>query len=272
MARLTSSDRPVSIRYKKLSNVDTEIRVLEIQPARCLEDAIVSHLITITPSKTNLEFIGLSSLTGDLGDRDIIYIDGKPVKTTAHRALALRQLRDVFLSASPDKRAQVQRPRMRLPQRLRRLLGMANQKLYVWLDCICINHRDDDETNHHKETMKMAYQSAKTVLGWLGPKIDSTDLGLAVFSQINDCMPRTWGDPGDNDLRPEDYSPTHDWAKNMRNLWQCSDDGTPAFLLPHWTGANDFMYRTYFQKQCTSAGVGSASLISKGGLAPIVRM
>lgn len=256
MARLTSSDRPVSIRYKKLTDLESEIRVLEIQPARRLEDAIVSRLITVSPSKSNLEIIGLSSLIGDPEITDIIYVDGKPVKISAHREQALRHVRDVFLAASPDGRgwqpAEAPRPKTRLPQRLRRLLGMPQQRLHVWLDCVCINRRDDDETSHHRRTMRMAYQAAKTVVGWLGPKVDSTDVGLTVFSQIDDCMPRSWGDPGDTDLHPENYAPTHEWAKSIQNLWQNSGDGTPPFLMPHWIGANDFMYRPYFQKQCTS--------------------
>lgn len=255
MARLTSSDRPASIRYKKLTNLGSDIRVLEIQPASRLDDAVVSRLITISPNKSNIEIIGLSSLIGDLEATEIIYVDGKPIRTTSYLAQGLRHTRDVFLSESPYRQdphpVEVPRPKTRLPQRLRKLLGMPQQVIHVWIDSLCINQWDTVETDHRKETMKLAYLAAKTVLGWLGPKIDSTDVGLTVFTQIDDCMPRFWGDPGDMEMHPENYSPTHEWAKGMKNLWQDSDDGCPPFMMPHWIGANDFMYRSYFQKQCT---------------------
>lgn len=257
MARLTSSDKPVSIRYKKLTDLEHQVRVLEIQPSRNLEDVIVSRLITVSLRKPSIEIIGLSSLIGDAEITEIIYIDGKPTKTTAHRGQALRHMREVFLSASPQPRgsssSQVRRNsnhRSFLPQRLLHLLGVPEPKLYVWSDAFCINQREDAETNHYKDTMKMVYQSAKVVLGWLGPKSDSTDLGLTVIAQIDDCMPRFWGDPGDKDLHPENYTPTHEWATKIQDLWRDAEDGTPSFMLPHWVGANDFMYRPFFQKQC----------------------
>lgn len=256
MARLTASERPHNIRYKKLANLACEIRVLEIQPARRLEDVVVSRLITISPTRSDVEIIGLSSLLGDLETTEVIYVDGKPFRTTAHMAQALRHVRDVFLPESRHDRdcqpAGAPRTRSWLPQRLRKLLGMPQKTLHVWLDSICINPWDDEEMSHHRETMKMVYQAAKTVLGWLGPKVDCTDVGLTVFSQIDQCMPRSWGDPGDAELHPENYAPRHEWAKNIRNLWQTSEYGCPPFLMPPWVGANDFMYRPYFQKQCTS--------------------
>lgn len=261
MSRLLSLDRPVGIRYKRLTDPEHEARVLEIQPAKRLEDAVVSRLITVDPTKANFDIIGLSSLIGDPEITEVVYIDNRPVKITAHRAEALRIIRELFLPASPEQRRQpsleareASRTKTRLPQKLRRLLGKPKQKVYVWLDAICINQSDLKEANHRRETMRMVYQSAKSVLGWLGPKIDVTDLGLAVFSQIDECMPRFWGDPGDSDEHPEDYAPTHAWAVGIQNLWEKGDDGSLPFIKPPWVGANDFLYRPYLQKQCTYTG------------------
>lgn len=259
MVRLTAAERPVSIRYRKLANPEQETRLLEIQPSKRVEDAIVSRLITVNVplKKPNVEIVALSSLIGDPEIKEIIYVDGKPVNITAHRGQALRHLRSVFLPSPEQRRSwpsaeapRTQFPKPRLPQRLRHLLRFPEPKLYVWLDAICINQRYDEETNRHKETMKLVYESAKLVVGWLGAKVDATDIGLTVFTQIDDAMPRFWGDPGDRDLHPENYAPTHHWAEQIQNLWQDADDGTPSFMLPHWTGANDFMYRPYFQRQC----------------------
>lgn len=257
MSRILSLDRLVNIRYKRLTDMEHEVRVLEIQPAKRLEDPVVSRLITVCPTKANFDIIGLSSLDGDPETTEVVYIDNKPVKITAHRAEALRAVRELFLPASPEQRRrpslearEASRTKTRLPQKLRRLLGKPKQKVYVWLDAICINQSDLQEANHRRETMRMVYQSAKSVLGWLGPKIDVTDPGLAVFSQIDECMPRFWGDPGDSDEHPEDYAPTHAWVVSIQNLWDRGEDGSLPFFKPHWIGANDILYRPYFQKQC----------------------
>lgn len=259
MSRLLPSlDRPAGIRYKRLIDPEHEVRVLEIQRAKRLEDAVVSRLITVSPTKASFDIIGLSSLDGDPETTDVIYIDNKPVNITAHREEALRTIRELFLPASPAQRSRPssreasRTTKTRLPQKVRRLLGAPKQKaLYVWLDAICINQGDPREASRRRETMRTVYQSAKSVLGWLGPKIDETDAGLAVFDQIDECMPLFWGDPGDRDMHPQNYAPTHAWAAGIRSIWATGEDGSLPFTKPHWVGANDFLYRPYFQKQCT---------------------
>lgn len=262
MVRLTSSDRPGTVRYRKI-HVGDEVRLLEIQPARRLEDPLVSRLVTVPLRKTNQEIVALSSLIGDPEDIEPIYVDGKAISMSAHRASALRQIRAVYFAEQSSNqqlknalspygegpRGQIL-TKSRLPRRLRHFLGLPQPKLYVWLDVICVNQRDMEETSHLKETMKAVYESAKIVLGWLGPKIETTsDLGVRVFFAVDEGMPPYFGDPGDRELHPQNYSPQHVWARDIEHLWQDGADGTPSFLLPHWIGCNDFMSRPYIQTQ-----------------------
>lgn len=256
MAGPVLAERPLNIRYRKLSNPTQDIRLMEIQQARRLEDPIFCRLITVPLKKCNFDIFGLSSLIGDPQVTENIYIDGRSATITAHQAEGLRYARSNFLSRPKQRRrwlseeplrGPAQRPR--LPQRLRNLLRLTGPCLYVWLDSVCINSRNEDEANLLRETMKLVYESAKIVLGWLGPKIETTDAGLRCFSDIDEHMPRWWGDPGDKELYPDNYAPRHEWAKNIRNLWEDTGDGLLPFQKPHWVGANDFMQRPYFQRQ-----------------------
>lgn len=258
MARLTATDRPGPVRYRRLANPSQDVRLLEILPARTPEDAIVCRLVTIILDKLDSDFFALSSLPGESDDMTTIYVDGREVSMTSHQAEGLKSMRTVFSSKQKQQRKSwplsdsgtSQGSKLKvLPQRLRNLLRIPNPCLYIWLDSICVNHNDAEETGQLKETMKRVYRSAKVVAGWLGPAVKETAAGVSVFTDIDASMPRFWGDPGDRDLHPEDYAPTHKFAVPLAHLWKDSDDGTLSFMLPHWVGANDFMGRSYFQRQ-----------------------
>lgn len=268
MVRLTSSERPGHIRYRKL-HLGHEVRLLEIQPARRLDDPLVARLVTV-PLRTvqaDQQTIALSSLIGDPDVKEIIYIDGKPISLSAHRATALRQIRTVYFATEEQQRQNNSRscsssissgsssilsttsPIFAKSKLLRRLLGLPQPKLQIWLDVLCVNQRSLDETSQLKETMRAVYEAAKVVLGWLGPQIPSTELGVRVLRAVDAGMPRFFGDPGDRAAHPAHYSPQHVWARQIEHLWQPGADGTPSFLLPHWIGCNDFMSRPYIQTQ-----------------------
>lgn len=256
MARLTATERPGAMRYRKLANPGQEVRLLEILPARRLEDAIICRLVIVSLDKVESELYGLSSLLGDQDVNETVYIDGRAVNITAHQAEGLRSMRSLFSPHSNQPRRSWHLPAPRsqgfksgLPQRLRHLLRIPKPGLYVWLDSLCVNNKDEEETSHLKETMKKVHRKAKLVAGWLGPAIDTTIAGLSVFSAIDEAMPRFWGDPRDRDLHPENYAPMHRCFEKLRPLWADGENGTVAFMLPHWVGGNDFMHRSYFQRQ-----------------------
>lgn len=251
------TERPAAMRYRKLANPGKDVRLLEILPARTPVDAIVCRLVTVCLDKLDSEILALSSLLGDSEATETIYVDGKAVSLTLHQAEGLKSLRNKF-SSSPKQQKKgwllsdsgsPHGSKLGLPQRLRNLLRMPDPGLYVWLDSICVNPNDDDEISHLKETMKKVYRASKTVVGWLGPAIADTEAGLGVFSTIDQCLPRFWGDPGDRQVHSENYAPTHKCFDAMSHLWKYGDEGTVAFMLPPWVGANDFMHRSYFQRQ-----------------------
>ncbi|KAJ4391279.1 hypothetical protein N0V93_004896 [Gnomoniopsis smithogilvyi] len=255
MARLTATERPGAVRYRKLTNPSQDVRLLEILPSRGLEDAMICRLVTVSLDKLEAEIYGLSSLLGDQNVTETIYIDGKAVDITVHQAEGLRSMRNLF---SPNSKQQTRRSwplpasqgfKSGFPQRLRHLLRIPKAGLYVWLDSLCVNSNDEGETAHLKDTMKKVYKKAKLVAGWLGPAIETTTAGLSVFTAIDEAMPRFWGDPGDRDLHPENYAPTHKCFEKLRPLWADGENGMVAFMLPHWVGGNDFMHRSYFQRQ-----------------------
>lgn len=244
------------MRYRKLANPGQDVRLLEVLPARRLEDAIIYRLVTMSLDKLESEIFGLSSLLGDPEVIETVYIDGRAVSITAHQAEGLRSMRTAFSSTSTQQRRswpssgpRLQGFKLGLPQRLRHLLRIPEPGLSVWLDSICVDTTDEAETAQLKYTMKKVYRTAKIVAGWLGPAIVTTTAGLSVFTSIDEAMPQFWGDPGDKELHPENYAPTHKCFEKLRPLWADGDDGMAAFMLPHWVGGNDFMHRSYFQRQ-----------------------
>ena len=50
-----------------------------------------------------------------------------------------------------------------------RLLQSEHMEIYVWVDQICINQRDDVEKSHQVGQMKLIYCEAAEVVVWLGP-------------------------------------------------------------------------------------------------------
>ena len=124
-----------------------------------------------------------------------------------------------------------------------------SRALRVWLDFLSVNQRDDFEKSKQLVEMRHIYRSAELVVGWLGVKSEHTDVAMATLAEIEDAMPPHWGDPGDREQHPEDYSPTHRWAQSITHVWSEGPDGEIPFLMPHWVGCNDFMTRQYFQRR-----------------------
>lgn len=236
-----------------------EFRILELAPAETTDEQVVCRLVTL-PLTDDLEFLALSSLYGDPKETERILVDGIPITITAHLAQALRHVRTVFfptLQKPPSSHSQ-RRTDRRGPRWLVHLLrhvssilpnpeAEAETPLRLWIDMLCINQEDERETS--RQTIRQIYGSAKMVIGWLGLKNENTNAGLNVLKEIDNAMPRCWGDPGDDELYPENYSPQHRWTRKVEHIWQPNEDGTEAFLAAHWQGANDFMYRPFFQRR-----------------------
>ncbi|KAK7414582.1 hypothetical protein QQX98_006610 [Neonectria punicea] len=250
----------MGLTYRRLDPLRREIRLLEIQSARNLNDAVECRLVT-TSLTDDLEYIALSSLYGDATDTDKILVNGRPVTITTHLAQALKHVRAVFYPTISQRfqRKPARRPHG-APRWLRQLFGVGPQSsrdgdvlrpraLRVWVDLLCVNQRDEFEKSRQLVEMRQIYRSAELVVGWLGPKAEHTDVAMATLAEIEDAMPAHWGDPGDREKHPEDYSPTHKWAASITHIWSPGPDGEIPFMMPHWVGCNDFMTRQYFQRR-----------------------
>ncbi|KAL7911375.1 heterokaryon incompatibility domain-containing protein [Trichoderma velutinum] len=247
----------MSIVYRRLDPSKREIRLLEIQSARNLNDPIECKLVTVRVTD-DLEFIALSSLYGDARDTERIYVSGLPVTITAHLASAIKNIRAVFYPTISRRfqRTPARRPHG-APRWFRQLFGansaqrgeLEARSLRVWVDLVCINQNDEEERHRQTLDMRMIYKAAELVVGWLGDKTEHTDVAMMTLAEIEDAMPAHWGDPGDREKHPDDYSPTHRWARPITHIWAPGPGGEIPFMMPHWIGCNDFMTRQYFQRR-----------------------
>lgn len=253
----------MSIPYRRLDPSRREIRLLEIQPARLIDDPIDCRLVTVRLTD-EVEYIALSSLYGEVSETDKILLGGRPVTITAHLSQALKHVRAVFYPTVSQRfqRTPARRPHG-APRWLRQLFGLSSSQskagggdangqpraLRVWIDFLCVNQRDEFEKSNHLAELRHIYRSAELVVGWLGEKCEHTDVAMATLAEIEDAMPARWGDPGDREKHPDDYSPTHRWASGITHIWSEGADGEIPFLMPHWIGCNDFMTRQYFQRR-----------------------
>ncbi|KAH7156583.1 heterokaryon incompatibility protein-domain-containing protein [Dactylonectria macrodidyma] len=253
------------IAYRRLDPLRGEIRLLEIRSARNVDDPIDCRLVTHKRTE-DLEYIALSSLYGDASETDRIIVNGRSVTITTHLSQALKHVRAVFYPTISQRyqRTPARRPHG-APRWLRQLFGLSPSKsapesdrsdridrtkaLRVWVDLICVNQHDDYEKSKQLVEMRQIYASAELVVGWLGEKSEHTDVAMETLAEIEDAMPTSWGDPGDREVNPEDYSPTHKWAASITHIWSAGENGEIPFMMPHWIGCNDFMTRQYFQRR-----------------------
>lgn len=251
--------------YRRLDPAKREIRLLEIQPARNINDPVECRLTTVRLGD-NPDFIALSSLYGSPSETDKVWLNGRAITITLHLVQALKNVRAVFFPTISQRyqRTPARKPHG-APRWLRALFGISsssssslsssldgsdkNRTLRVWLDVLCVNQRDDTEKSRQLTEMRAIYRSAELVVGWLGAKAEYTDVAMQTLAEIEDAMPAGWGDPGDREKNPQDYAPTHKWAESIAHIWADGPGGQIPFTLPHWIGCNDFMGRQYFQRR-----------------------
>lgn len=259
VATVGPNDWTMGLTYRRLDPLKREIRLLEIHSARNITDTVECRLVTLRLTE-DLEYIALSSLYGDASETDKIVVGGRAVSIPTHISQALKHVRAVFYPTISQRfqRTPARRPHG-APRWLRQLFGLSTNKdgvdvdrpraLRVWVDLLCVNQHDDYEKSKQLVEMRQIYSSAELVVGWLGEKTEHTDVAMATLAEIEDAMPAHWGDPGDREKHPQDYSPTHRWAASITHIWAEGAGGEIPFLMPHWIGCNDFMTRQYFQRR-----------------------
>lgn len=261
--------------YKKLDPSQKEFRLLEIQPSLDDKAPIEARLTTVKES-CEVQYIAISSPYGDPNEKERITVNNRPVIIPAHLASALRNVRALFFPvlAQHFQEPQLSRRPRGAPRWLKQLFRVGSSiasggagrssnstsskgssesgnaaVLRVWLDMICVNQGSDAEKSQQHSTIRTIYRNAELVVGWLGDKIEETDLGLGAIAEVDEIMPERWGDAGDQEENPEDYAPTHRWARIAMQEWTAEIDGKPPNQGPSWIGATDILLRPYFQRR-----------------------
>ncbi|QPC80280.1 hypothetical protein HYE68_011032 [Fusarium pseudograminearum] len=246
----TENGRP-RIQYSKLNSSRDEVRFLEIEPANSISEQVVCRLVTL-PLSRDVEFIAISSLLGDPTDQERINLNRVAIPVPVNISLALKHVRAVFYPAvtkSSQENLGGQREReRRSPSWLRSLLrhfggreAQDRPKLRIWIDCLCVNSMDSRENAKSRVIMYHVYQRAQMVVGWLGLKSPQTDEGVQLIQAFDNAMPATWQEPGDKELHPENYSPEHEWAIPIIDLFDPQAAGG--------LGCADFLGRDFFQRR-----------------------
>lgn len=267
------------IRYRSLDQTQNEIRLLELQPTPTndINERIVCRLVheKLTDSS---EFIGLSTLYGDIAVHEPIILNGSRIAIPVQVAEALRYVRAVFLaSSSPPTpasstatleepcrdeppRRQPPPPPKKPPSWLRSLLRNVRQALAeppksrngppplrIWLDLLCVNRRDQREEAERRSHMALAYRHANMVVGWLGTRDSTSDLAIHIIRAWDKCMPVSFGEPGDREAHPENYAPILQWMGPVAHLSDIPEGITDPREVPSYKAVSGFLNRPYFR-------------------------
>lgn len=123
---------------------------LGVEPLRC--ELVASHLGTMRG-----KYEALSYTWGDLSQKALIYLNGRPLQVTANLACALRHLR---------------RPR---------------DNRLLWIDALCINQTDGSEVNTYVQRMWSIYQNSRNVVVFLGESQHGSDQALQLLFELS-CL------------------------------------------------------------------------------------
>lgn len=273
MATQGLSNSTRQLNYKNLSRDRHDIRLLEIQPASDLNDIIVARLVN-RQLTSELEYIGVSALYGDTDVSEKVQVDNKRIALPANLGQALRHVRAVFSqsdvssNASEGEGSSMEARRSKEPKSDKKpprwlgniLRGLGFQRpevdraknqsttLLVWLDAVCVNRRDARETKEQHRMMSNAYRNAKAVVGWLGPKDETSDRAVNIVRTCDRALPHHFGTPEDKELHPENYAPHYVWMEEIKHLWDMPEGMTDLRELDNFIALSKFLQRPYFQR------------------------
>lgn len=122
--------------------------------------------------------------------------------------------------------------------------------LRVWVDCLCMDLKNDRETALRRSHVALAYGSAKITVGWLGLKDDTTDIAIGILRRLDSLCPTGFGDPEDRLLHPENYSPVMKWLAPIGDEWNAdAKSGGAREQGAMYTAATKFLSRPFFHRQ-----------------------
>ncbi|KAF5667080.1 heterokaryon incompatibility protein [Fusarium heterosporum] len=263
-----------SIQYRPIDLAAREVRVLELQasPNSDINDRVVCRIVHEKLSEAP-DFIGLSALYGDITNTETILLNGSKVAIPSDLAQALRYVREVFLDSAclsnPQSTSQVhletinsvqqpsppltptKKPPGWLRSFLKKLVDPSSRSdkppLRVWVDLLCINRRDKREEAERRAHLARAYRQARLVVGWLGPKDATSDLAIEIIRAWDNCMPASFGEPGDREAHPQNYAPILQWMGPVAHLSNIPEGITDPTQVPSYKAISGFLNRPYFR-------------------------
>lgn len=124
--------------------------------------------------------------------------------------------------------------------------------LRVWLDCVCLDQRNVKEEQQRRAHMALAYGAAKLVVGWLGPKDETTDLAVSNLRTMDALTPAEFGEPGDREAHPENYGPRMDFLRPLGEAWRAGNQSDPTRDPRegvYFKASENFLMRPFFHRQ-----------------------
>jgi hypothetical protein len=151
--------------YRSLTPHKRRIRLVHVLPEerrQSLESPFIQHHessipVSCTVSHVSLDdappYTALSYHWGDTTRPREILVNGAIFKVTENLDVALRHLR------------------------------LQDEPLTLWIDALCIDQSDDVEKSEQLEQMRQIYSRALTVVSWLGPAADNSDVAMHWIQQ-----------------------------------------------------------------------------------------
>lgn len=123
----------------------------------------------------------------------------------------------------------------------------SQQPLRIWIDLLCINEQQEQEQEERRSHTAFAFRHAKMVVGWLGVKDSTSDLAIEIIRAWDECMPRSFGEPGDREIHPDDYAPKLQWMGPVAHLSDVPKGLRDAREVPSYKAISAFLNRPYFR-------------------------
>lgn len=129
--------------------------------------------------------------------------------------------------------------------------GGSNAPLRVFVDCLCMDLRNEREAEQRRAVLQLAYGSAQITVGWLGEKDETSDVAIHILRALDEVYPPGFGTPEDRLEHPENYSPVMKWLEPIGAAW--AEDGRvngDPEKGPLYVAATKYLSRPFFQRGC----------------------
>jgi hypothetical protein len=152
----TTISRGKAYRYGHLDPASSEIRLLCLEPGSYEED--IHCRLKHVKLKDKPTYEALSYMWGDATVRRIVFLSGHPHSVTENLEIALRHLRKTDKART------------------------------LWIDALCINQNNLKERAEQVQKMKKIFDTAGSVLAWLGEATEDSDEAFVVLQELSEAI------------------------------------------------------------------------------------